>query len=329
METDWARRLGAPLALAAFGAFFAVLAVVDKVFGLVQRPLQLATVAYASLAVLLGWALVHGVQVRARHPIRPSFYTAFLILNVLTALYVFAWRRLSADPTPVLLQTRLSQGDALLAEGNKDGAHLLYREAYQRFPKSFPVLMRMGAVNYQLSDFERAQRYFSRAVDVAPGGSRWRALNDLGQTFWKLGDAEEAIRLYARARGDNMPASELNEWHYRMAWAHFDLKHYDEAIEHYQAVAEAGAKYASASYYNIACAQSQKLKLAKTPQEKERLMTEAVANLSLAWQATETEEEVASLRRGLIGSTDERDPELAPLRGYQEFAAFLDEVRAR
>src|SRR5688572_17016809 len=100
MQTYWARRHGAPLALAVSGALFAVLAAIDKVFGLVQRPLHLATLAYALLALLLGWALFRGVQIRRKNPVRLSIYAAFLILNVLTALYVVAWRRLSADPTP-------------------------------------------------------------------------------------------------------------------------------------------------------------------------------------------------------------------------------------
>src|SRR5687767_12001060 len=128
MEAHWPRRLYIPLALAVAGIACAVLAVVDKLYGLVQHPLHLATAAYACLFLLIGWAARKGVAIRPSRLVRLSIYAAVLILNVLTAAYVFAWR-ISADPTPVLLQTRLAEGDRLLNEGRKDEAHLIYKDA--------------------------------------------------------------------------------------------------------------------------------------------------------------------------------------------------------
>ncbi|HEU4752032.1 MAG TPA: tetratricopeptide repeat protein, partial [Armatimonadota bacterium] len=256
----------------------------DKIYGLVLHPLHLATVAYVCLFVLIAWAFRRGIPVRSRL-LRLSIYAAVLILNVLTAAYVFAWR-MSADPTPVLLQQRLKQADALLDAGRKDEAQLMYREAYRRYPDSYPVLMRMGAVNYQVGDYARARRYYERAVQVAPGEYRWRALNDLGQTYWKLGQPGDAIQYYERAHQAGMPAAEEVEWHYRLAWAYFDEKDYDAAIEHYTAVAGAGEKYVSASYYNIACAYAQKLKRSQDPEERSRFADAAVRNLREAWRST-------------------------------------------
>lgn len=326
MQAHWPRRLFPPAALAASGSAFAVLAVMDKLFGLVHRPLHLATLAYAILVSLLAWVWIRGIPLKPARLLRVSAYAAVLILNVLTALYVFAWR-VSADPTPVLLQTELERGDALLEAGRKDDAHLVYREAAKRYPDSFAVMMRLGAVNYQVGDYDRARKYFSRAVDLAPRESRWRALNDLGQTYWKLRQPEQAIELYEQAKQSGLPASELVEWHYRLGWAYFDARNLDAAIEHYRAVAEAGKQYAAASYYNIACALAQKLKESEDPGERESLMQEAVRSLRDAWGAVTTAEEQEALRSGLLGGPGERDPELEPLRGSAELSRFLNEIR--
>lgn len=327
MQAHWPRRLLPPAALAASGAAFAVLAVMDKLFGLVQRPLHLATLAYAILLSLLAWVWVRGIPLKPARLLRMSAYAAVLILNVLTALYVFAWR-VSADPTPVVLQTELQRGDELLEAGDKDDAHLIYREAAKRFPGSFAVMMRLGAVNYQVSDYERAKRYFSRAVELAPRESRWRALNDLGQTYWKLRQPEQAIELYEQAKQSGLPSSERVEWHYRLGWAYFDARNLDAAIEHYRAVARAGKQYTAASYYNIACALAQKITLSDDPGERRAMTREAVRSLRDAWGAITTEEEQQALRAGLLGGPEERDPELAPLRGSKELSAFLAEIRS-
>lgn len=328
MQADLPRRHLAPLALATSGAAFTVLAVLDKVFGLVWHPLYLATAAYISLAALLIWLCVRGVHLRRSRFLRLSVYAGFLILNVLTAAYLFALK-VSADPTPLILNARLNEGDALLQEGEKEEALLVYRDALKRYPDSFPVLMRMGAATYQLSDFERAERYFSRAVELAPPGSRWRALNDLGQTQWKLRRPEQAIELYLRARREGMPdsKSELIEWHYRLGWAYFDVRNFDQAVEHYEAVARYGEKYAAASHYNIACALAQKLKStpASAREKRSEIATRAVNALYEAWKLTETAEKPA-FREGLTGTEEQRDPELEPLRGTPEFRSFLEKL---
>jgi tetratricopeptide (TPR) repeat protein len=324
------RRSYPALILALVGTAFAILAAADKLFGLVQHPFGLASIAYVSLFSLLLWAFARGIPLKASRVLRLSGYAAFLLFNVLTAAYVFAWR-LSQDPTPLLLRrhldAQLAQGDELLRDGQALKAQDVYQEAYKRFPNSFPVLWRMGAVNYQLLLYDRARKFFSRALEVAPPGSRWRALNDLGQTYWKLGQPEEAIRLYEQAKQEGMPASELIEWHYRLGWAHFDLKQYDEAIEHYQAVAEAGEKYSAASYYNIACAEAQKLAAVKDPAERQALVQDAVDNLRQAWKATTSPEEIKALRSGLLGGARERDPDLQPLQKTPEYAGLIRELR--
>jgi tetratricopeptide (TPR) repeat protein len=325
MQATLPRRMTPPTILAAAGAACAGLAVADKMYGLVQRPFHLAVLAYALLCFLLGWAVVHGIPMRASRLVRPSFYSACIILTVLTGGLVFAWR-VSADPTPVVLQSRLDRGDALLAAGRKDEALLLYREAAQQFPRSFAVLMRMGAANYQVSDFDKARRYYTRAVEVAPVESRWRALNDLGQTYWKLGRPAEAVEYYRLAREAGIPDSELVEWHYRQGWAYFDLRDYDAAIHHYQEVAAAGQTYVAASYYNIACAIAQKVRKSSDPAERRELTREAIDSLEHALEAAK-DEEVRSLSAGLVGPSEQRDPELEPLRGSAEWQELVREVK--
>jgi tetratricopeptide (TPR) repeat protein len=327
MTKSWPRPALVPWVLACGGAAFSILAALDKVFGLVQRPLHLATLAYALLALLLIWTFLRGVHLPAARLYRLSVYAAFLILNVLTATYIFAWR-VSADPTPLVLQSQLARGDHLLAQGEEDEAHLLYLDAQKRYPNSFAVLMRLGAVNYQIGNHSRAARYFSNAVDVAPGDSRWRALKDLGQTYWKMERPEEAIEMYEAAGKAGMPQSELLEWHYRLAWAYFDARDFDRSLEHYLIVAREGRKYTAASYYNAACAQAQQIILTADPAKQRTLTQDAVENLRRAWRSTTTPDEVNALREGLIGDDGERDPELEPLRGAPEFEQFIAEIGA-
>lgn len=325
MRINWPRRT--PFVLAAFGGIFALLAVMDKLFGLVQHPLHLATLAYASLFAMIAWAVTRGIQLRPTRLVRLSSYGAILILNLLTATYVFAWK-VSADPTPVVLQRQLEQGDLLLNDGQKLDALIVYRQALRRFPDSYAVLMRMGAAAYQNDDFENAAKYYHRALDLSPAESRWRTLNDLGQSYWKLRRPDEAVEYYRRAEEAGMPRSESVEWHYRLGWAYFDLKDYDAAIEHYRYVGAAGEKYAAASYYNIACALAQKIRSDANPSRKRAMTHEAVENLRLAWQAISTEEEREELRKGLVGTEEELDPELAPLRSSAEFRSLLREFRS-
>ncbi|MFN3648783.1 MAG: tetratricopeptide repeat protein [Armatimonadota bacterium] len=326
MQEHFRSRTVPPLVLGALGAVLALLAALDKLFGLVQRPLFLATLAYASLFGLVAWAFLRGIQLRPARLFRLSLYAAALLLLVLTSAYVFAWR-LSADPTPVILQRELSQARALVDAGELDRAHLIYREAYRRFPNSFPVLMGLGAVTYQTTDYDRARRYYERALAVAPPESRWRALNDLGQTLWKLKRPEEAIELYLQAEKAGMPRSERIEWHYRLAWAYFDLDEYDLAIHHYLQVAEAGGKYAAASYYNAACAQAQKLEQTSDPEERAELAEAAVENLRRSWQTAESAEERQDLRAGVFGTGEERDPDLEPLRGTPALTQLARELQ--
>jgi tetratricopeptide (TPR) repeat protein len=327
MDASQTRRLNLPLALAAAGATCAFLAAADKVFGLVQHPLYLATLAYVFLFVLVAWGFIRGIRVRPTRRVRFSVYASVLLLTILTAAYVFAWR-VSADPTPVVLQAELARGDALLEAGKKDEAHLAYLEAYKRYPNSFPVLMRMGAVSYRLTDYERARRFFTRAAEAAPSSSVWKAHNDLGQAYWMLKQPQKAIELYRQAREEGLPDSEQVEWHYRMAWAYFDANNYDAAIEQYRAVAQAGQKYSAASFYNMACAQAQKYAVTKDPAVRRALAQDAAANIRSAWVATTRPQDRRSLEESLMGSPERQDPDLAPLRKSPQLQALLRELRA-
>ena len=322
------RRHPLPIALAVTGIACAVLTLLDQAVGFAQHPFAFATGAYASLFGLVGWAFWRGFHWKKPTAQKLSLYAAILLLNVLTAGYVLAWKQFSADSTPLLVQKDLDQGDDLLDQGRKDDAFSVYRDALRRSPKSFSATMRMGMVSYQMSDFERARKYYERAREIAPPDLRWRALSDLGQTYWKLQQPEEAIRLYKEAEIAGVPADEQLEWHYRLAWAYFDVGEHDAAIEHYQAVAEERQKYAAASYYNIACALTQKMKAETRATIKEQLAREAVINLRLAWSITNTDEEVQALRSGLIGPPSDRDPELAPLTEFPSFHKFLAEIRS-
>ena len=317
------RRL-APILLGLVGVLSALLTLADKWIGLFLSPYLFASLAYVSLLGLVAWCFFRGF-VRHGHHVRLGAYSAVLLFVLLSAAYAFALKA-TRDPTPVLVEQQLRQADHLLDQGQKDDALLMYRSAFKRAPHSFPVLMRMGAITYGSGDYDRAVRYYLEAVQRAPAESRGRALMDLAQTVWKQGDSQEAIRLYEDAGQAGMARQDPVEWHYRMGWACFDARDYPAAIQHYQAVADAGRQYVAASLYNIACAQAEQVKLTHDPAARKELIQQAVDTLRRAWAATSTPEEVRSLREGLFGTPAQRDPELAPLRNTVEFHALTREL---
>lgn len=317
------RRPRLPYVLAGIAAVSILIAGVDKTFGVFQHPLLFATIAYLALFALLVWALTQGLHLGRPTPRRLSVVGGILMLNLLTAGYVYAWKQLSVDSTPLMVQRDMDRGDSFYDAGFSDDAYALYKEALRRSPRSFPALMRMGMVTYHMSDFEHARRYFERALEVAPPNLRWRAMNDLGQSLWKLGEPERAIDLYQQADRAGMPESERIEWHYRLAWAYFDVQDFDAAIEHYGVVAEAGEKYAAAAYYNIACALSKKIGRSPDPKRKSEFAREAVDSLQSAMRITVGSGDRAALRGGLTGPPEERDPDLAPLGAFPEYRAFV------
>lgn len=307
------------------GCILAAAAFLDKYFGLVRQPLLLATLSVLVLGGLVGLMTLRGLRRASGLGSRIAPFAGLLLLNGLAAGYVWAWRQGLPDPTPVVLQRELDEGDALLREGREDEAALIYQTALRRYPRSFGVLIRMGSVNYRIGFYDRAERYFARALEVAPRERRWEALKNLGQTYWKQRKPELAIEYCERAREEGLPDSgpDLIEWHYLLGWAYFDVRNYDRAIEHYRAVALAGKKYAEASYYNVACAQAQKLASLPPGESRERLVREAVENLKQAWALTTDPEEKAALREGLAGTPDQLDPELEPLRASAAYRAFV------
>ncbi len=314
---------GVPVGLV-LGGLFGAAALTDRATGWAGHPQLLLTLTYAALAIAVLMALAGIRSARAVSPHR--VLPLLLVLAALTAGYVRAVRA-GADVTPWVLQGALDRGDALMHAGRTDEAHLVYREAHQRFPRAFPVLMRLGSLNYVLTDFDRARRYYEQGLEVSPPESRWRALNDLAQTYWKLLRPEDAIRRYWEADEAGIPPSDRIDWHYRLAWAYFDAGDYDAAMEHYDVVARSGGRYAASSHYNIACALAQKMKRAPDQTVRLELAESAVDHLRSAWREETDPTEREALRTGVTGPIGDRDPELFPLRSTAVFRALLTEIR--
>ncbi len=325
----WSRRAAPPLTFAILGAIAGSLAVIDKLHGLVQAPLPLLTLAYASLAGWVLWGYRMGFPNGRERQYYLSPYVALLLFLALSSGYVLAWRYGVSDPTPLALTEVVATGDALLEEGRKGEALVVYQAGLKRFPNSYALLMAMGSATYRLGDFDRARGYFERALREAPPDQRWKSLNDLGQTWWKLGDPRAALGFYEQASRAGIPSHARLEWQYRVAWAAFDAGDYDAAIFNYELVAAAGQKYAAASHWNMACARAQKMRSAGTGTERRSLARAAVADLRNAWRSSETRDEREFVFGGLLGGPDERDPELGPLLPTAEFKAFLREFRAQ
>lgn len=327
-ETDGQQLAGRPRSatplLLGLAAILGAAAVADKFFGWLGNPLLLVVAAVAPVYLALG---LSWTRLRRRAGSRLTPFSAFVVLNLLTGASLLALRT-SADPTPVMLQTQLDGAARLLEAGEIEEAHLRYQSLRKDHPRSFPVLMGLGASAYQMGDYSRSRRYFAEALPLAPSNSRWRVLNDLGQAHWKLGEPEEALELYERARTAGMPESELLEWHYRMGWAAFDAGRLDQSIIHYQWVADRRGKYAAASLYNMGCAYAQKIAELKKARSGSALAEQAVARLREAWNLAATGSEREALRDGLIGAPDARDPELEPLRRFPVYREFLRQVRS-
>lgn len=325
-----------PRFLGLAGMVLGLLAAADKLLGLIQMPLHLATGSFLSLMALLVWSCWVGIPPLggsgahtaefipldpADEPApltrRTSRFTAVLLLQCLLGMYLLAWK-VSADPTPVLVQSELARGDQALNGGDATGALLVYREALERNPRLPAVLVRMGAGSYAAGNYEKARKYYEQAVASGRVGQRTKAYLGLGQSLWMLGQPEEAITAYRAAESEGLPPRKRSEWNYLMGWAHFDLRQYPEAVRHYREVGAAGGEFAAASYYNAACALAQQAVNAD-PAERRLLAEEAAHALDEAWKSLQTTEDREQLRDGL-----RTDSELDPLRGDR---SFRDAVR--
>jgi O-antigen ligase/Tfp pilus assembly protein PilF len=91
-------------------------------------------------------------------------------------------------------------GPAYLAQDNYSEAlpHLL--TMLKKFPYHYITLLNTGTAYYGLHDYQKAQQYFAKAVQIAPIAGQ--AHGQLGKAYWKLkeypkalGEFNEAIRL--------------------------------------------------------------------------------------------------------------------------------------
>lgn len=93
----------------------------------------------------------------------------------------------------------VAAGLAAWDRGEHETALARFLAARARDPDDPAIAYDIGAANYRLGRFAKARAAFARAVRTATGGLRARALYNQGNAAYRLGDADEAARLYEAA----------------------------------------------------------------------------------------------------------------------------------
>jgi tetratricopeptide (TPR) repeat protein len=136
----------------------------------------------------------------------------------------------SAAPAPVqaakpIPLTPDQRGDIFMARK-------MYREAieqYRQMPETAQILNKLGIANHQLTDLEKAKRYYERAIRANPRYSE--AVNNLGTVFYAMRSYRRAVKQYQKALQLSPESASVYS---NLGTAYFARKMYREAVEAYQ-----------------------------------------------------------------------------------------------
>ncbi len=107
-------------------------------------------------------------------------------------------------------------------------------------------LNRLGVVYYQDSKHEQAKEALEASLKLAREVSLDRAitmnLNDMGELYFALKDYQRCIELYQLALSRDMVDGDRSNTHSNIARLYWELKRYEEAIEHAQEALQIGKK---------------------------------------------------------------------------------------
>jgi len=131
-------------------------------------------------------------------------------------------------------------GSALLALGKNEEALQHFEAMLKEYPYHYFTLLNTGAAYYGLHDYQKAQEYFAKAVQIAPIAGA--AHGQLGKAYWKLknypkavGEFNEAIRLDPEKKSTYL---------YNLGLVERELGHVPEAIAAFEQAIAADNRFA-------------------------------------------------------------------------------------
>ncbi len=129
--------------------------------------------------------------------------------------------------------------------GNLKEAELICRKVLIEQPDNADVLRLLGAICYQLKNYDPAKYYFKKAIQI--DNQDPISYYNLGILLHEKGYLEEAIRYYEKANEINSNIAEIN---YNLGVAFQEKEEFDRAISYYQKTLKLNPRYADA-YYNL------------------------------------------------------------------------------
>lgn len=129
--------------------------------------------------------------------------------------------------------------------GNLKKAELICKKILTEQPNNVDVLRLLGAIYYQIKDYESAKYYFKKAIQIDHHDAI--SYYNLGILMHEEGHLEEAIRYYEKANQLNSNIAEIN---YNLGVAHQEKEEFDKAVSYFQKTLSLNPRYADA-YYNL------------------------------------------------------------------------------
>jgi len=131
-------------------------------------------------------------------------------------------------------------GPAYLAQDNYSEAlpHLL--TMLEKFPYHYITLLNTGTAYYGLHDYQKAQEYFAKAVQIAPIAGA--AHGQLGKAYWKLKDYPKALTEFNKAI--RLEPEKKSTYLYNLGLVKRELGQMEEAIAAFEQAIAADNRFA-------------------------------------------------------------------------------------
>lgn len=131
-------------------------------------------------------------------------------------------------------------GSALLALGENREALQHFEVMLDKYPYHYFTLLNTGAAYYGLHDYQKAQEYFAKAVQIVPIAGA--AHGQLGKAYWKLKDYPRALEEFNEAI--RLEPEKKSTYLYNLGLVERELGHVEEAITAFEQAISADNRFA-------------------------------------------------------------------------------------
>jgi type IV pilus assembly protein PilF len=168
-----------------------------------------------------------------------------LALVLFCILWPFAIAGCTQDRTVTKAHAQAKQnvGQALLADGNAQGALKSLLEAEGGDPENETLQFDLGRAYVQMGDFEKAAIHLNKALQIKPNYSD--AMNHLGIIYSREGKYTQALELFRKAAEDYLYPARFFAYN-NLGSVYLRMGQYDKALEAFRKAVQASPQYAQA-----------------------------------------------------------------------------------